>query len=179
LGVSLILAFQLKSKVLSFIHFLLDNILEVVSFQFLTHLYAFDPTTLRRCILEQINTCDMPLHYDHLLDLHRFLVIQTSFFCVCSQNREKPRLRQSGGNATAGREFPGVGGPADNQNKLSKATASFQRYIRTMDPREREAREKKQKQTRELLDRAYDRVVTAQLEKLSSIKTFTGEELEE
>ena len=42
-----------------------------------------------------------------------------------------------------------------------------------MDPREREAREAKQRQNKELLDRAYDRVVSSQLSKLSAKKTYT------
>jgi len=42
-----------------------------------------------------------------------------------------------------------------------------------MDPREREAREAKQRQNKELLDRAYDRVVSTQLSKLSAKKTYT------
>lgn len=45
-----------------------------------------------------------------------------------------------------------------------------------MDPREREAKEAKQRQTRELLDRAYDRVVSTQLSKLSSKKTYTDDD---
>lgn len=43
-----------------------------------------------------------------------------------------------------------------------------------MDPREREAREAKERQKQELLNRAYDRVISAQLSKISSKKTFTG-----
>lgn len=42
-----------------------------------------------------------------------------------------------------------------------------------MDPREREAREAKQRQNKELLDRAYERVVSSQLSKLSAKKTYT------
>jgi hypothetical protein len=44
-----------------------------------------------------------------------------------------------------------------------------------MDPREREAKEAMQRQRQKLLDRAYDEVVTKQLEKLGARKTFTGE----
>jgi hypothetical protein len=46
-----------------------------------------------------------------------------------------------------------------------------------MDPREREAKEAKERQRQQLLDRAYDQVVAKQLEKLGSKKTFTGESL--
>lgn len=45
----------------------------------------------------------------------------------------------------------------------------------TIDPREREAKEAKERQRRELLDRAYDQVVAKQLEKIGAKKTFTGE----
>ena len=47
--------------------------------------------------------------------------------------------------------------------------------LHAMDPREREAREAKERQRKQLLDRAYDQVVAKQLEKLGSKKTFTGE----
>jgi hypothetical protein len=46
-----------------------------------------------------------------------------------------------------------------------------------MDPREREAKEAKERQRQQLLDRAYDQVVAKQLEKLGAKKTFTGESL--
>lgn len=44
-----------------------------------------------------------------------------------------------------------------------------------MDPREREAKAAKERQRKQLLDRAYDQVVAKQLEKLGAKKTFTGE----
>ena len=47
-----------------------------------------------------------------------------------------------------------------------------------MDPRQREAREAKQRQTQALLDRAYDRVVSANLQKLSAKKTYTEDDEE-
>merc|ERR1719203_2105478 len=47
-----------------------------------------------------------------------------------------------------------------------------------MDPREREAKEAKQRQARGLLDRAYDRMVSAQLGKLSARKTYTEDDEE-
>ena len=47
-----------------------------------------------------------------------------------------------------------------------------------MDPREREAKEAKQRQTQALLDRAYDRVVSSQLSKLSAQKTYTQDDEE-
>eukprot|EP00970_Alexandrium_tamarense_P017707 scaffold10795_cov193-Alexandrium_tamarense.AAC.10 len=111
----------------------------------------------------------------------RSLVIQTSFFLCSALKTEcnQDCVKVAGMQLQEGSFRAWADQPTTKTTSLSKATASFQIYIRTMDPRERDAREKKQKQTRELLDRAYDRVVTAQLEKLSSIKTFTGEELEE
>ncbi len=45
-----------------------------------------------------------------------------------------------------------------------------------MDPREREARAAIEMKKRELLDRAYDRVVLTQLNKISSQKTFTEDD---
>lgn len=44
-----------------------------------------------------------------------------------------------------------------------------------MDPRERERQEEKARERKALLDRAYDRVVASQLQKLASKKTITGE----
>jgi hypothetical protein len=44
-----------------------------------------------------------------------------------------------------------------------------------MDPREREAKEAKERQRQQLLDKAYNDVVAKQLEKLGARKTFTGE----
>ena len=43
-----------------------------------------------------------------------------------------------------------------------------------MDPREREAKFKKEEERQALLNRAYDRVVGSQLEKLSKKKHTTG-----
>ena len=43
-----------------------------------------------------------------------------------------------------------------------------------MDPRERERQEEKARERKALLDRAYDRVVASQLQKLASKKTITG-----
>ena len=47
-----------------------------------------------------------------------------------------------------------------------------------MDPREREAREAIEQRKKELLDRAYDRVVLPQLNKISSQKTYTEDDEE-
>lgn len=46
-----------------------------------------------------------------------------------------------------------------------------------MDPRERERQEEKARERKALLDRAYDRVVASQLQKLASKKTITGESM--
>jgi hypothetical protein len=43
-----------------------------------------------------------------------------------------------------------------------------------MDPREREAKQKKEQERQALLDRAYDRVIGSQLDKLSKKKETTG-----
>jgi hypothetical protein len=43
-----------------------------------------------------------------------------------------------------------------------------------MDPRDRERQEEKARERKALLDRAYDRVITSQLNKLASKKTVTG-----
>lgn len=48
----------------------------------------------------------------------------------------------------------------------------------TMDPRDREAREAIEQRKKELLDRAYDRVVLPQLNKISSQKTYTEDDEE-
>ena len=50
--------------------------------------------------------------------------------------------------------------------------------IHTADPRTREAKEAKQRQKQELLDRVYNRVVSSQLSKLSAKKTYTEDDEE-
>ena len=67
-----------------------------------------------------------------------------------------------------------VQGVEGKKRKRSKRAWRAFRVLR-MDPREREAKEAKERQRQQLLDRAYDQVVTKQLEKLGARKTFTGE----
>ncbi len=45
----------------------------------------------------------------------------------------------------------------------------------TIDPRERDAKLKKEKERQALLDRAYDRVINSRLDKLTKKKETTGE----